>query len=257
MIFVQGPQLQAVTSHITPARFATYLAETNGDIPAAMYLYRWNLEMGGALYEALGVAEIFLRNAVDAQLRIWNAAQPARRGVVYDHRWVENPAGPLWAILNPRRRQGGGRYSTYTDAYQRAERDRDARQPGHRRHGHAVDHDDVVAHLTFGTWNTLLPRRDTSTTPPGLKPRGQAQLWNAAIRHAFPHHPNPVVVKFWVERLHSIRNRVAHMEPLLDADPMSYHRTIARLLNAIDPGLRDWYTSVSRVPQKTRERPSP
>ena len=34
-----------------------------------------NIELAGAVYEALGIAEVFLRNAVDAQLRIWNAAR--------------------------------------------------------------------------------------------------------------------------------------------------------------------------------------
>lgn len=250
---VQGAKLQTLTDHITGARLATYLSETNSDVDLAVQLYRWNIEMAGALYEALGIAEVFLRNAVDVQLRRWNAAQPPRQGVVYNHDWVRNPAGPLWAILNPQRGNARGRYSTYIDAYRRAEKDRDARPPGHRRHGLTVDHDDVVAHLTFGTWNSLLPRRDPST-PSGLKPRAQATLWADALRHAFPQHPNPVVIKFWVERLHSVRNRVAHMEPLLDIDPMSYHRTVARLLNAIDPGLKDWYTAVSRVPALCRRR---
>ena len=158
-------------------------------------------------------------------------------------------------MLNPRRRGAPGNHSTYGDALRRAEKDRDARAPGHRRHGHAVDHDDVVAHLTFGTWNVLLPRKDPSTTPSGLKPAPQARLWNEALHQAFPHHSDPAVVKFWVERLHSIRNRVAHMEPLLDIDAMGYHRTVARLLKAIDPALTDWYTANSRVPEVWRRRP--
>lgn len=166
-----------------------------------------------------------------------------------------NASSAVGSILNPRRRNGPGYYSTYSDAHQRAEKDRDARAPGHRRHGHPIDHDDVVAHLTFGTWNALLPRKDPSTNPPGLKPRAQAAMWADAVRHAFPHHPNPVVIKFWVERLHSIRNRVAHMEPLIDIDPMGYHRTVARLLNAIDPVLGDWYSGTSRIPEVWRRRP--
>ncbi|MEN4397410.1 hypothetical protein [Mycolicibacterium conceptionense] len=251
------PKLQAVTDHITAARLATYLAETGSDVTSAIRLYRWNIEMAGAMYEALGVAEVFLRNAVDAQLRIWNAAQPAHatRNIIYNYEWVKTPAAPLWSVLNPVRRYGSGRYSTYTDALRRAEKDRDARTPGHRRHGHAVDHDDVVAHLTFGTWNTLLPRRQGSANPPKLQPAAQATLWRDALQHAFPHHQNAVVIKFWVDRLHSIRNRVAHMEPLLDIDPMGYHRTIARLLRAIDPGLVDWYTATSRIPEVWRRRP--
>lgn len=254
---LQGQKLTAVTDHITSARLAPYLHATSSDLGAALNLYRWNSELAGAMYEALGMAEVFLRNAIDPQLRSWNAAQPphATRGITYTHEWVKTPAAPLWGILNPRRRGAPGNHSTYGDAFRRAEQDRNARTPGHRRHGHAVDHDDVVAHLTFGTWNVLLPRKDPSTTPPGLKPGPQALLWNTALRQAFPHHSDAAVIKFWVERLHSIRNRIAHMEPLLDIDAMGYHRTVARLLKAIDPALTDWYTATSRVPEVWRRRP--
>ena len=87
---LQGSKLQAVTDHITGARLATYLAATGSDVRAAVTLYRWNIELAGAVYEALGIAEVFLRNAVDAQLRIWNVAQPphAARGITYNHEWV-------------------------------------------------------------------------------------------------------------------------------------------------------------------------
>jgi hypothetical protein len=254
---LQDPKLTAVIDHLTGARLAPYLSAAGSDLEAALKLYRWNADLAGAMYEALGTAEVFLRNAIDVQLRSWNAAQPPHRtrGITYNHEWVKTPAAPLWSVLNPRRRGTSGNYSTYVDALRRAEKDRDARAPGHRRHGHAVDHDDVIAHLTFGTWNALLPRKDSSTTPPGLKPSAQALLWNSALHQAFPHHSDASVIKFWVERLHSIRNRVAHMEPLLDIDAMGYHRTIARLLRSIDPALTDWYTANSRLPEVWRRRP--
>lgn len=235
---------------------APYLAEAQGDPAGALRLYRWNIQMSGALYEGLGAAEVFLRNAMDAQLRVWNAAQPPRQGVIYNHEWARNPAGPLWAILNPRRQNGPGRYSNYTDAYRRAQKDCDARPAGHRRHGHPIDHDDVVAHLTFGIWNKLLPSRNKQANPPTLRPAGQKRLWEEALKHAFPHHQNAPVVKFWVERLHAIRNRVAHVEPLLDGQPVSYHRTIVHLLHAIDPELRDWFTDSSRIPTVAKQRPT-
>lgn len=92
---LQGAKLQTVTDHIT--RLATYLAETGGDTSAALGLYRWNIDMAGALYEALALTEVFLRNAVDAQLRLWNASQPPHpnHGTTYNHEWVQTPARPL------------------------------------------------------------------------------------------------------------------------------------------------------------------
>ncbi|WP_137726556.1 Swt1 family HEPN domain-containing protein [Prescottella subtropica] len=244
-----------VTGHITGARFAPYLALCEKDPRKALELYRWNIEMSGALQEALGIAEVFLRNTIDAQLRIWNAAQPPRRNVRYGGEWVESPAGPLWAILHPQAGGGGRRHSTYQDARRRAENDRVARQPDHRRHGHPVDHDDVVAHMTFGTWNKLLPKKDLRD-PSGIGPQAQRQLWTDSLHKAFPHHPDPAVIKYWVDRLHSLRNRVAHLEPLCDTDVMGYHRTVARLLRAIDPALASWYSGISRVPDVWRRKPA-
>lgn len=251
----------AITDHITGARFGTYRELCNNDPRKALELYRWNIEMSGALQEALGIAEVFLRNAIDRQLRIWNAAQPPRSTphggsvTAYTDEWVETPAGPLWSILNPPSRGRGQRYSTYQDARKRADNDRNARLPGHRRHGHPVDHDDVVAHMTFGTWNKILPKKD-GTDPSGIGPQSQRQLWLGGVDKAFPHHSDPTVIKYWVNRLHSLRNRVAHLEPLCDTDVMSYHRTVARLLRAIDPVLAEWYSGISRVPEVWSRRPT-
>lgn len=36
---------------------------------------------------------------------------------------------------------------------------------------------------------------------------------------------------------------------------MSYHRTAARLLRAIDPVIGDWYAGTSRVPALVQRRP--
>ncbi len=114
--------------------------------------------------------------------------------------------------------------------------------------------------MTFGTWNKLLPRRDMRHSS-GLGPQAQRALWNAALCKAFPNHPHPTVIKYWVDRLHAIRNRVAHLEPLCDTDVMSYHRTIARLLRAIDPasargtGVSAAYRKFSAVNRPANRRP--
>lgn len=256
---VQPVLLARLAHHIGEPRFATYLAHSKNHAGQALDLYRWNMEMSGALAEALSVAEVFLRNAVDRELRVWNARQPERvtasDRTSYTHEWVESPAGPLWAILNPRRR-GGTRYSTYEDARQRAQNDLDIRVAGHRRHGHPVDHDDVVAHMTFGTWKKILPKPDANH-PSGYGSAGQRRLWDEALHLGFPYKPQPTVIHYWVDRLHSLRNRVAHLEPLCDIDVMSYHRTISRLLKAIEPTVGDWYTGISRVPEVARRKPAP
>ncbi len=244
-----GPVLVA---HLSAPRFASYLAVAS-DADHALELYRWNVEMAGALHEMLGLAEVFVRNAIDAELQKWNAAQPPGFGTTYDSRWVENPARPLWAILNPpSSHPHAPRRSTYNTAFSRAEEDRHLRGSTHRRHGMPVDHDDVVAHITFGTWKALLPRVQQNGT---LGRPSQMVLWSGALQDAFSHHKDPAVIGYWVNRLHGLRNRVAHLEPLLNTDVLSYHRTTSRLLRAIEPQLGDWYAGTSRVPSLAAQRP--
>lgn len=220
-----------------------------------MELYRWNLEVAGGLHESLALVEVVLRNAMDQQLQAWNASQKPRTIggslVHYSTDWVQTPAAPLWGILNPKRR--GVQHSTYKSAADRAAKDSNGRDPSHPRAGAAVCHDDVVAHITFGTWNNLLPhkrKQDGTIDPPA-----QRIIWDQALIHAFPYHADPLVVRYWVDRLHRLRNRVAHLEPLISTHVMSYHRTAARLLHAVDPDVASWYAGISRVPGLLRRRP--
>lgn len=251
---VQSSTLTAVTSHITGARFSTYLAPAGGDSRRALELYRWNILMSGALQESLGMAEVFLRNTIDTQLKFWNSTQPPRQGIAYSDDWIQNPAGPLWALLNPGG-NGRPRKSIYRQAFNRALQDQRRRPPTHRRHRHAVDHNDVLAQLSFGTWNSLLPRKD-DLDPSGIGAENPRRLWTEALHQGFPHHDDPVAIKYWVERLYRLRNRVAHLEPLCDTDVMSYHRTTARLLRSIEPAIAEWYAGISRVPAVYQARPA-
>jgi len=236
---------------MSAARTAPYLAAA-GTAPQALQLYRWDLELSGACHEVLGVVEVIVRNALDDRLRRWNAAQAPAFGVTYTAQWLENPARPLWAILNPSRAGSTVRHSTYLTAMARAEADRDARLSTHPRQNSPITHDDLVAHVTLGTWARLLPRRQANGQ---IGPPGQVVLWNNALRAAFPNHPNPTVVWNWLDRMRWLRNRVAHHECLLGADAVALNRMAIRLVRAIDGVVGDWLAGISRVPDVVKRRP--
>lgn len=231
--------------NISAARYASYRGCTNSDRDAAR-LYRWNLEAAAALHESLAIVEVVMRNAMDRELRTWNAA----RGTGNDE-WVQFPENPLKALLtNPK----NPAQTTFRTAHHRASLSLRARQPQHPRHGLPVDHDDLVAHITFGTWVKLLPHRD-ATQRSGLGGNRQRGLWLNALHRAFPNAPSGPTVHHWAVRLLDIRNRVAHAEPLFTCDLMSYHRTATRLVRAIDEPAGQWHSGVSRVPRLVAERP--
>lgn len=126
------------------------------------------------------------------------------------------------------------------------------RTPGHRRHQAPITHDDIVANVTFGTWKKLLPRRQANGS---IGPSAQSGMWTHALKHAFPNHPHATAVHYWVSRIHALRNRVAHAEPLLHCDFAGYHRTATRLLRAIDEEIGQWHSGISRVPAVAAARP--
>ncbi|MDR1999771.1 MAG: hypothetical protein LBQ06_07550, partial [Frankiaceae bacterium] len=103
---------------LSPVRIAPHLTVTGGAADA-LALYRWNLELSGELHQSIALAEVVLRNAIDAQLRAWNARQPSARAIVYNADWIKQPARPLWAILNPAVRVSGRRQPTYPTASHR------------------------------------------------------------------------------------------------------------------------------------------
>lgn len=248
--------------HLSSARFQTYRNCAASD-EEAFALYLWNMRLTGGVFEMIGMVEVAIRNAIDEQLRSWNVVQNPRQGraTPYSDEWLRDPANPLWNLLNTRTRNGSIK-STYEDARYRALQDSNVRHPGHPRHGHPVTHDDALAHVTFGLWPRLFPDArlenvDLNTVSPADRRKEAAKriVWTQAVSHAFPGQGRSYTVVHWVTRIHELRNRVAHHEPLILTDVASYHRTAARLLRAVDPSVGDWYAGISRVPRLLRSCP--
>ncbi|MEU4646043.1 hypothetical protein [Nocardia fluminea] len=112
----------------------------------------------------------------------------------------------------------------------------------------------MLAQITFGVWPKLLPTPNAGDA----SYRGRQVLWRDALRHAFPHavnDPHGLVVADRASRLHGLRNRVSHTEPLLDVNITARHDDALRLLGAISPEVRDWCAGFSRVVEVRRKCP--
>jgi hypothetical protein len=222
--------IAAVSAAITAPRLATYLARTGGDRSLALKLYRHNLRLSGATYEVLAVVEVAFRNTVDTKLRAWNLTQADPS--------TGRPRSSAWLLDTPpllRRLMGN-----------------DIRKAAHRAGlglpaSLSPSHDDILAQLNFGSWRYLLPDGDA----------GKQYLWGAALASAFPHLTgdlNRFIDR--VDGIHRLRNRVAHLEPILGATVIRKQiRSIDFVLRAIDPNLDAWLHDTSRIDQVAAKSP--
>lgn len=204
--------------HLSQARLNTYHHAAAGDDELATELYLWNVQASGAFWETICHAEIVLRNALN------EALQQRHNALGRPGTWFDNPSG---------------------DLDYRAVEDIDAAIRRLRRAGAQILPGKVVAELPFGFWRFLLARRYTAT------------LW-PSIRGAFPNLPtrNRRQLEEPVTRIHKLRNRLAHHEPLLQLDLVGRFADALMIVDAVHTDLRAWVRDTSRVPDVLQRRPT-
>lgn len=235
---------------IGDARLAPYLEAATHDLDTALALYKWNMQLAAAFQEVLGFVEVGVRNAIDAQLKLWNPSRgSAPSGEPYPEEWTMNPAPPLKGLLK----------KAVTQANVHAERARDNRHPEHQRKAAQITHDDLVAQLSFSLWPKLIPSPEKVLS-------GTPNLWSAALVDAFPQAagssanqvlavPAVKLVHDRLGRLVKLRNRVAHMEPLLDVNITARQTDCLQVLGYMSPQARDWCAGISRITAVGNARP--
>ncbi len=202
---------------LSPGRMNTYLNAVGGDREKAFHLYAWNTATGAAFYGPLQGLEVALRNAIHRQLT-----------VCYGATWYDNPAAGLDARC--------------------LERIANARQELVRA-GHAAGPSRIVAALSFGFWISLLGpggRLDLA----GRRADYEKTLWRPALRRAFPHRTSLTrkQARRPLDGLRTLRNRIAHHEPIFARHLSQDHQCILDVTGWISPRVRTWIESHSRVP---------
>lgn len=206
-------------TRLSAPRMASYLYAAKNDRRRALGLYEWNVAASGALYEALAVVEVVVRNAIHSQLTAWHEREQ-RPGT-----WMDDPLG----ILAKRATDDIARATERAQAWRRV---RGSWQPT-RPHPPVGA---VVAELSFGFWRYLLASRYEHT------------LWLAAIRHGFPHvHGKRTVVDVPLRRLHELRNRIAHLEPIISRRLERDEADIDAVIRAVCPRTAEWAASLRRI----------
>lgn len=209
------------------ARLQRLLRDAEGDHVLADELFRWNIRAAGAATEALHVFELVLRNAIDRELRTWNA----RLGGTPD--WLLSPHPYLRKALQPK------------SCLAAAERARKVASEKRR----PPTHDDVLAQMPFGTWRYLLPSNANKT---------KQRLWTDAVSAAFPHWPgswSPESVVRRVDSAYRLRNRVAHLEPLHQDDLRAVRRDMRSVCHAIGVDAARLFVRTERLLELIETKP--
>ncbi|PHP52741.1 hypothetical protein [Actinomyces ruminis] len=222
---------------LSESRMRRYRELTDSD-EAALRLYQWNIDMSAELYASLHLVEVLMRNSIDMALRPWNASQKGSNG------------SELWTLapcLQLHKRLG----ADLADAEQRVQA-AFRRRPRTQRPEHP-SHDDMIGQLPFGVWAKLMPRRH--------RRRGASRwLWRQALHQAFANldpasEEAPFLLADAVRRLHAVRNRVAHLEPVLSSEEIrGTYRDVRLVLGAMAPEAEEWFISQQRLTQLLRDR---
>ncbi|CAB4770240.1 MAG: hypothetical protein F2934_10445 [Actinobacteria bacterium] len=199
-------------------RLASYLQATSNHLPSALRLYEWNCSVSGAMFELLGHVEITVRNALHDKLTSWCS----EKGV--PGHWFDNGHG----LLLPQ-----------------AMSDIEKAKLRLVRAGKPITPSAVVSELNFGFWRFLLTKRYRTT------------LWPAIGHKAFPNLESKDPTRFFqrIGRLHELRNRVAHHEPLhwrhLDRD----FTDCLMAIRSVCTDTEHWARDLSRVEYVLSQRP--
>ena len=217
---------QVVADRLTRERLDSYLQATGGSVADAIDLYDWNTRAGAALHEDLSRLEVLFRNAMDDALVGYGSAQG-------------------WQ--NPWYRQGHlfqGRQS-----YQTRAAISDARRRATKR-GQTEVHGKVIAELGFGFWRYL------------CEPAYHTSLWVPALTAAFALHPSARNTRRVradtadrMQRLHFLRNRIAHHEPIHRRDLARDHGQLLEVVGWICSDSHSWVAAQSRTPAVLASRP--
>lgn len=218
-----------IRRHVSDQRLSAYREQRTFNF--ALRQYEWNIALSAAVYESLHRVEVTLRNALDRELALWNQSQIGTGPIAtYGREWLVTPAPLLRRLLG----------SSWEKARARVARRARARPV-------ADVHTQVLAQLPFSLWRFLLPDQDP----------GRRFLWTHATHRAFPGwDQDPRALTATVAGLVNLRNRVAHLEPIIRPGYVERQFTaMRRVVGAIDPAAEMWLVSHQRVTAVLDQRP--
>ena len=166
---------------ISSQRLVRYKAACNNNTRRTLSLYRANIRMSQAFLAILGIFEVVLRNKIDLH---------------YKMRFPATPGVPEWLLA-----------STLPEGFltqNGCQNSLDKINRAYIKLGSNYTHDKLLAELSFGFWKFMFAGRQ-------FLAGGSSLL---TIFPNIPAHHNQSFIYHKLDRINSIRNRVAHHEPI-------------------------------------------
>lgn len=210
----------ALIHAVSPVRMSRYEAYSGIGQPHFLDLYHYNMAISNELFFCLSFFEVVLPNRIN-----W----------FFIRRY-----GADWPYADRLRNTLSSRHKTELE--ETCYRQQEIRQL------HIVDAGMVVADLSFGFWVSLFAAR--YRVPFDWRPDGN-------LRQIFPNDTPGSLVALHadLDRLRSLRNRIAHHEPILHIDPPRLHATAMALLSAMCRDSADFVAERCRFSQVWAEGP--
>lgn len=224
-----------VTRWLSSARFAVYMASAGSDKQLALDLYEWNAEISSAVLHDLAHVEVGLRNAYNTALEQYGT---------FPRHWTLCADQVFAPLIRTKKRWDSKVERKVNVKVDVNKKPRDSltwavRQAG----GDGSAPGKIVAELMFGFWRYLSSSAH------------DVSLWRPYLHHAFPAGTSRPYVDERIGKLHDLRNRVAHHEPLLAEDLRGQHQVLLELADLIQPELAGHISITTRVPDLIASRP--
>lgn len=232
--------LDFVFESMPRARMQKYLdAAGHRKVEGALDLYRWNLKASTALWEVICHAEVTLRHAVDISLT------ERHELLVRKDDWV------FYALEDPEgASEMGSCFEDLSKAYSKVKK-RVGQRPSRFKSVADIAADDVIAAVDFGFWRYMVSKDKESK-------------FGTRIRRGFDNAPHGktsndmAFLRQVVNPLHTVRNRIAHHEPICFESgnfiKNKFDNAIA-LIGYFDGNLRDWARDQSALDQILETKP--
>lgn len=217
MPFTQD-ELHALPTVFSAPRFATYLAETQGDKVRALELYQWNMEVSSAFLAPLQMCEVSVRNAIAEAIEL-----------TYGPNWPYERSFEI-ALPNPSRA-----YSPRQNLLQ---------------HRNEPTTGKVIAELKFVFWERMFTRRHDDTI--WNKHLRTVLPHTDAVKSVQDLRRDAYQM---LEAIRDLRNRIAHHEPIFRRNIREEYDRIRAVVAWRSETAANWLDKIEQVTCKNPQKP--